>query len=319
MIYSLINNLKRLLNINLYKTIDDQLMLNGKIAANLYNTIPINSITDVEFKVYSQRGEDGILEWLINHLPISTYSFIEFGVEDYLESNTRFLLKNRNWKGLIIDANDKNINLIKQDDIYWHYDIIARQAFITRENINQIFIDHGFTDNIGVLSIDIDGNDYWVWKAIDVISPDIVICEYNAVFGDKYAITIPYQQNFNRTKAHFSNLYFGASLKAIEDLAIDKGYFLIGTNSAGTNAFFVKNKYSQIINKIITTVSRLPSALRESKNREGRLTHIRGLKRLEEIRHLYVELIDKGELVKISDLIPLYSDYWKNLIEINNP
>ena len=122
-----------------------------------------NKILDHEFKVFSQWGEDGIISYLVNNLDIENNFFIEFGVANYLESNTRFLLKKFNWSGLILDSSQNNIEYIKKDKIYWQYDIKALCQFITRENINKIFLENISQKNIGLLSIDIDGNDYWVW------------------------------------------------------------------------------------------------------------------------------------------------------------
>jgi len=134
---------------------------------------------------------------------------------------------NNNWKGLIFDGSEQNIKQIKQNSFFWKYDLTACQAFITAENISP-HIENNFIGEIGILSIDIDGNDYWVWKAIDGVEPDIVIVEYNSVFAKERAITIPYDPQFNRTLAHYSNLYFGASLKALNSLVYEKGYFLAG-------------------------------------------------------------------------------------------
>ena len=95
-------------------------------------------------------------------------------------------------------------------------------------------------DKLSLLSIDIDGNDYWIWKAIECIDPEIVVIEYNAIFGSEKSVTIPYSENFNRQKYHWSNSYFGASLYALYKLGLQKNYILVGTNYNGNNAFFVK-------------------------------------------------------------------------------
>ena len=199
-----------------------------------------SKIIDYEFQVFSQWGEDGIISYLVNNVDIENNFFIEFGVENYLESNTRFLLKKFNWSGLIIDSSQKNIDYIKKDKIYWQHDINALCEFISRENINKIFLENISQKNIGLLSIDIDGNDYWVWKAITTIDPSIVVIEYNSILGSSKNYTVPYSKNFERNKAHYSNLYYGASLPALVKLGKEKGYALVTCNSAGNNAFFVK-------------------------------------------------------------------------------
>jgi hypothetical protein len=201
----------------------------------------IQNINDAEFRIYSQWGEDGIISYLVETIPIKNKFFVEFGVENYEEANTRFLLTYYNWSGLIIDSNESYIKQIKSSEIYWRYDLKALHAFVTRDNINEILKKNVPYEDIGLLSIDIDGMDYWVWEKIDVIKPRIVVCEYNALFGYKKAIVVPYQENFNRFKAHYSGLYFGASLKALVNLAKKKGYIFVGCNKNGNNAFFVRN------------------------------------------------------------------------------
>jgi len=122
--------------------------------------------------------------------------------------------------------------------------------FITKENINKIFEENDMTGEIDLLSIDIDGNDYWIWKAINVVKPRVVVIEYNSAFGNK-SITIKYDSNFRRSIKHKTSLYFGASLSALTKLAKEKGYILVGRCSEGVNAFFVrkdvvKRKFKEI-------------------------------------------------------------------------
>ncbi|MCM1543561.1 MAG: hypothetical protein NC121_20240 [Blautia sp.] len=199
------------------------------------------SLKDVEFKVYSQWGEEGIIQYLINTVPVLNKTFIEFGVQDYTEANTRFLLEEDNWSGMIMDGSKSNMDAVKKENIYWRYDLEAFPVFITRENINTLLLKSGFDSDLGLLSIDIDGNDYWVWKEINVMEPRIVICEYNPIFGNKEEVTTIYRPDFYRTQEHYSNLLFGASLQALISLGKEKGYTFIGTCSNAANAFFVRN------------------------------------------------------------------------------
>lgn len=212
----------------------------GRLEYNLSLISNVKNLHSREFRVYSQWGEDGILQFLINNVHIDNKYFVEFGVENYTESNTRFLMINDNWSGLIIDGSSNNIDYIKKDRIYWQYDLKASCNFITKENINKILVDNGVTGSIGLLSIDIDGNDYWVWDAINVITPAIVVVEYNARFGPINAVTVPYDSEFVRTNKHHSTIYYGASLAALTSLAHKKGYALIGCNSSGNNAFYIR-------------------------------------------------------------------------------
>ena len=257
------------------------LIQGGQILSRLaQNDMPVQPFSKVEFQVFSQWGDDGIIQYLINYLDIETKVFIEFGVQDYKESNTRFLLINNNWSGLVMDGDEANINSIKRDSLYWRYDLRAKKAFVTSENINTLLTEEGITGNIGLLHIDIDGNDYWIWKSIDVISPDIVIMEYNSVFGCDRAITIPYAPNFVRTSAHYSNLYAGSSLLALCDLAESKGYCLVGSNSAGNNAYFVKKEMIRDLKPLTAKEGYVESKFRESRDKKGELTYLRAEERL---------------------------------------
>lgn len=232
-----------------------------------------NTLQSKEFRVYSQWGEDGILQYLVNILNIDNKYFVEFGVENYTESNTRFLLVNNNWSGLIIDGSPDNINYIKKDRIYWQYDLQAACNFVTKDNINEILVNNGATGSIGILSIDIDGNDYWVWDAINVVTPAIVVIEYNARFGSVEAVTVPYDPLFVRTNKHHSTIYYGASLAALASLAHKKGYALIGCNSSGNNAFFVRRDLMNVgLAEVSVQEGFVRNKFRESRDGDGNLT-----------------------------------------------
>ena len=253
-------------NKNIINEIEDLKFQNGCLLLTNSQQEQSNKILDHEFKVFSQWGEDGIISYLVNNLDIENNFFIEFGVANYLESNTRFLLKKFNWSGLILDSSQSNIEYIKKDKIYWQYDIKALCQFITRENINKIFLENISQKNIGLLSIDIDGNDYWVWESITTVDPSIVVIEYNSIFGISKNYVVPYKENFERNKAHYSNLYYGASLSALTKLGNKKGYVLVACNSAGNNAFFVKKN---LLNDNIKELN-IKKAFRERKFRESR-------------------------------------------------
>ena len=196
------------------------LILNGRIlSSQLQQEMVIDDFSSVEYSVHSQWGEDGIIDWLISRIPSLPRYFVEFGVENYIESNTRYLLQNRNWSGLIIDGSRNNISDIHNQPIMWRHDLTALSAFIDRSNINSLLNENIKSNGVGLLSIDIDGNDYWIWEKIDSINPGIVVCEYNALWGDIHSISVPYSPDFNRTNVHYSNLYYGSSIKALILLA----------------------------------------------------------------------------------------------------
>lgn len=260
----------------------------------------IQSIRDVEFKIFSQWGDDGIIQWLIHHLDIQNEIFIEFGVSDYRESNTRFLLINNNWSGFVMDGSKDNIDRIVNSEYYWKYDLEAKAAFIDRENINSLLKSSLTDTQVGLLHIDLDGNDYWIWEEINVVNPDILILEYNSIFGAERPITVPYDPKFDRTRAHYSNHYFGASLPALVRLSKKKGYAFIGCNSAGNNAFFVRSDLLKDPVREVTVANGFVMAkARESRNQDGELTFISGSERLGLIRGLPVFNIDNGEVETI--------------------
>jgi hypothetical protein len=202
-------------------------------------------LCDVEFQVFSQFGDDGIIQYLVHSLPLYESTFIEFGVEDYTESNTRFLLVKDKWSGLILDGNKENIDYIQRDRISRLFNLRSERAFVNEDTIDDLLVNAGFNGRIGLLSIDVDGMDYWIWKAIRSVDPAIVVIEYNANFGSERAITVPYDESFVRGLAHSSRLYYGASLEALRDLAQAKGYLFVGCNANGNNAYFIRAEYSQ--------------------------------------------------------------------------
>jgi hypothetical protein len=232
-------------------------------------------LTSSEFRAFSQWGEDGIIQFLARRVKVPREVFVEFGVESYIEANTRFLLTNDNWSGLVMDGSAENIRAIKKSAIYWQYNLKVVEAFVTRENINKLLAENGMSGEIGLLSIDIDGNDYWVWQAIDSVSPAIVVLEYNARFGPDEAVTIPYDPQFTRTKAHYSHIYYGASLAALTRLSRSKGYALVGCNTAGNNAFYVREDLRPAsVPELSAQAAFVRNQFRESRQEDGKLAFL---------------------------------------------
>lgn len=212
--------------------------LGGAIDTHLAN---VHATGDVFLKksFFSQNGEDGVLAALLDHLSLELDSgTIEFGFSIF-ENNTLASALSRNSRALFLDGSqreidnaDKIISMLALDAVR------ARRAFITRENINDI-ISSNWDGDIDVLSIDVDGNDYWLWEAFTVSSPSVVVIEYNASFGKDRSVTVPYKPDFDRLAEHSSGLYHGASLRALCQLAKRKGYLFYGTDAEGLNAYFV--------------------------------------------------------------------------------
>jgi len=269
--------------------LDDMKINQGILLAELHSQKESTELRDYEYKVFSQWGEDGIIQRLIKVIPIENRTFIEFGVEDFFESNCRYLMMRNNWSGFVMDSAPNNIRRLKQAYFYWKCDLAAVEAFITKDNINELLAESRFAEDLGLLSIDIDGNDYHVLEAIHTFKPRILICEYNAVFGGLRKISVPYSANFVRGEMHHSNLYSGASLGALAYLANLKGYSLVGTNTANSNAFFVRNDLLNEQVKVIRAGEGFaPSHFRESRDDRGNLTHISGSDRLKLIQGLPV-------------------------------
>lgn len=276
---------------------EKQKILIGKLLSENVKYKNINTLFDAEFSVFSQFGDDGIIQWLINNLDIPNKTFIEFGVEDYRESNTRFLMINDNWSGFIMDGSRNNIDKIKKSEYFWKYDLQAKSVFITKENINFHLQSVGFDQEVGILHIDLDGNDYWIWKEINVIKPIILILEYNSVFGFDRFISVPYKDDFRRNKAHYSNLYFGASLPALYNLSVHKGYTFIGSNSAGNNAYFIRNdKMNGKIKELTIKEGYVKSKFRESRDENGNLSFYSGVNRLSILNGMPVYNVLRDEI-----------------------
>ena len=198
-------------------------------------------INRFEHRVYSQHREDGIIDKIISLAGIKEKSCIEFGFGP-TQANCLNLVIHKRFTGLFMDGKGENVAKLQNHFELSNNKSVARQVFLTAENINDQFESNGFTGCIGVLSIDIDGNDYWLWDAISNVDPQLVVIEYNASFGPEKAITVPYDPEFVRYEKHDSGLYHGASLRAFTILAMKKGYGLIGCDSSGVNAFFLKQE-----------------------------------------------------------------------------
>ena len=196
-----------------------------------------------EFRVSSQNGEDGLLAFIFSEIGVTNRRFVEFGVGDGRECNCANLAVWFGWSGLMLESDAAAARRARK-----HYDRLGRRAgnivrvqraHVTVENINETISDAGTRGEIDLLSIDIDGNDYWLWEAIDAIEPRVVVIEYNASFGLR-STSVPYDPGFVRFRRHRSGWYHGASLAALAKLGERKGYDLVGADSRGVNAFFVR-------------------------------------------------------------------------------
>lgn len=206
----------------------------------------------IGFRSFSQFDEDGILLYIFSQIGMGQKIGLEIGADcqsDYFafpESNLSNLLVNHAWQGLIIDASTKNIRQLRRffrncrNTSYQPPRLV--QATLTRENLNSTIKQAGLSGEIDLFSLDIDGNDYWLWQALEVVKPRVLVLEINQFWQSPDRVTIPYQRDLETfTKLRQQNpSYFGASLAAMIKLAKKKGYRLVALNSFGHNAFFVR-------------------------------------------------------------------------------
>jgi len=275
----------------------------GAYAANRLKAEPPTCLRDAEFRVFSQFGDDGIIQFLIQAIEISDDAFVEIGVQSYEESNTRFLLQNNNWRGLVLDATGDHIAYVRRH-LAWRHTVDAIRLFVTQDNIAQTLSERGFLNDIGLLSLDIDGNDYWIWKALRASSPRIVVVEYNSVFGSNLAVSVPYEPNFERKRAHYSLLYFGASLGAMVHLSEQLGYVFVGSNSAGNNAYFVREDVCQKVPRTSLKDGYVASRFRESLDSAGYPTFVSDhTRRLELIAEMPLVNVATGTVGTVRSLL----------------
>jgi hypothetical protein len=184
------------------------------------------NLNNWEMRFYSQNGEDGILQYIFAKIGTTNKYFVEFGVEDGTECNTKYL-RQQGWKGLWMDGK--------------HQDQLINKEWITAENIQVLLAKYKVPRSFDLLSIDIDSNDYWIWDAIKDFKPRVVVIEYNSCIPPDQSLTIDYDPKFESD----GTSYFGASLLALKRLAKRKGYVLVSCDSRGINAFFVRKELAQ--------------------------------------------------------------------------
>ncbi len=266
----------------------------------------VRRIEQADLQVFSQNGEDGIIDFLVTKLGTAKPTFVEIGTQDYSESNTRFLFQRTSSKGLIIDCDPQLTEKVKAvlGSHYVKGDLTAASSFVTRGNIDSLLL-QGSSNwlDCDIFSLDIDGNDYWIMK--DIIAKckhKIIILEYNAYFGSKASVTIPYQESFNRTDYHYSNLCWGASLKAFTTLLANNGYIFAGTNLSNINGFWVREDQFPALGIESPSIHDLSpytqNNCRESRDINGNLSFLSGDSRLTAIRDCHLVNLEKQEALQ---------------------
>jgi hypothetical protein len=298
-----INKLKKNSTSRIFIVLSNLLILNSR---KFYNQFSF--LEDAELKIFSQNGEDGIIDFIIKKLNLRKPNFVEIGVGDYSEANTRFLYETYYSQGLIIDSVKNFKKKIAPNINIWRGNLKILEKKVSSKNINNILSNYA-KFKIDIFSIDIDGIDYWIINEIKPKISKIFILEYNYIFGSKLEVTVPNIKNFNRTQSHYSNLYYGASLKAYIKLMNKKGYYFLGVNRMRNNAFFINEDYPKI--KFFNNIKNLNLShctnanFNESRNSKGQLNYLDHEDKIRNIKNCkLVNLIDnKKKLFKIKDLI----------------
>ena len=269
----------------------------------------IENLSDLDYQIFSQNGEDGILDYLLYQLKIQKPKFLEIGVGDYSECNTRFIFERCSSKGTIIDLLDNLEKKVKKNVLLWKGELNVINKNINSENILNILNEYNTLNQLDLFSLDIDGIDYWILEKMPQNFSKIAILEYNPLFGAELEITVPNIDNFNRTQYHYSNLCFGMSLKAAINLMDKKNFYFIGTNLFRNNAFFVskdfiKEKFFKNL-KVNDIYNSTDANFTESRDENGNLNYLKSKKRIEKI--LDCEVVDlsnnKNKIVKFKSLL----------------
>jgi len=193
-----------------------------------------------EYSWLSQNGEDGVIRYLFDQIGYKSRWFLEFGF-GAVQCNSLRLMMFEDFSGLLMDGSSENVDFFNYTAKHFDIDrVCAVQTFVTRGNLQPLVQDNGVPRDIDFLSLDVDGNDYWFWQELDCVSPRVVCIEYNAGLGPDLSLTVPYADDFERYAKHASGFFHGASLTALESLGKRKGYYLIGCDLSGTNAFFLR-------------------------------------------------------------------------------
>ena len=264
------------------------------------------NLWDAEVKVFSQWGEDGILDFLCEKIGLTKPRVLEIGAGNFTECNSRFLVENRNASAVLVDGRKDLILNLNSNSLKWKTHIFALEEWVTSKNINEIIKSaKNKISTLDIFSIDLDGNDYWIVEAADLYGIQVVVVEYNPLFGSDFAVSVPSDDYFNRATKHHSCLYYGASLKAFNHILNQKGFSFVGSNRVGNNAFFVRQ---EIVGKINLPVSNDLSLytdwrIRDSRDSSGKLNYISGSDRLKEIRDLPLKDVINKTDIKVMDII----------------
>jgi hypothetical protein len=201
--------------------------------------LPLPDIQDTGFRVYSQSDEDGLLLFVFSLLGMTNRICVDIASGVPEGANSTNLIRNWGFTGFLFEGNEDKVR--EAIDFFWGLDTIQcppqiRQGMVNAENVNDLLLSSQVKGEIDLFSLDMDGIDYWLWKALQVIEPRVVICEFTSAWGPDKSLTIPYDPEF--TRPHMN--YWGASLAAFVKLGHQKGYRFVGWSRYGFNAIFVR-------------------------------------------------------------------------------
>jgi hypothetical protein len=268
----------------------------------------IENLNDVDYKIFSQNGEDGIVDYLLYQLKIEKPKFLEIGVGDYTEANTRFIFERTSPKGLVIDSIQDLEIKIKKNLAVWRGELNIINKSVNSNNIIEILKFNDAMNDLDLFSLDIDGIDYWILNELPNNFSKIAIIEYNPVFGSDMEVSVPNIDNFDRTKYHYSNLCFGMSLKAAIKIMENKNFYFVGSNLFRNNAFFISNDFDKnkyFSNLIINEYKKyIDSNFSESRDKTNKLNYLNKKRQINTIMNC--EVIDLSnqnkQLKKIKEI-----------------
>lgn len=262
---------------------------------------------DAEVSVFSQWGEDGILDFLCDHAGLVKPRAVEFGAGNFHECNTRFLAEYRSASVMAVDGRDDPVASVDALSVKWRTAVIARHEWITPVSAAGILRDaRAAFGGVDLVSLDIDGNDYWVAEALPLDGEAVVVVEYNPLLGGELPVSVPRDDRFDRTVAHYSWLYYGASLPAFVNLFTERGYTFAGANRAGSNAFFLRGDLASGFPLTLPDPADLSPYVdwrgRESRDQAGRLDYLTGDDRLSVIADLPLVNTVANQTVRVADV-----------------
>jgi hypothetical protein len=301
------NKILSLLNGIFEEKFEELKFLSGQSAINASRSrySALKNLWDAEVKVYSQWGEDGIIDYLCETLEISKPKILEIGAGNFTECNSRFASEFRNASVFAVDGRSDLLNTIEESPLKWKTHLFAENYWVDPNNVSQILSRaNSAMAGIDILSLDLDGNDYWILEAMDLTGISVVVVEYNALFGATRSVSVPRKDDFNRVDEHWSWLYYGASLKSFINLLGSKGFTFVGTNRVGNNAFFVcDSKVSAFPLKASKDISQYTDwRIRESRNLQKSLSFTDGAQRNKLMSDMPLIDTETLELLTVLDL-----------------